>query len=219
MRPISPTAARCSSREAAPPATPPSQEERTRLGGGLALRSPYGTFVVPNISPHPRDGIGGWSDADFVHAMRAGMSPDGRHYYPAFPYTSYQRMGAADLRDLFAYLRTLPPVEGRSARPRACLSLQHPARRSASGSSRSSTAGRSRPTRRNRRNWNRGAYLVNGPAIAPSATARATVRWDRRMRSVSPAARIRTARGRSQHHPEGARKMVGQGYRRPAGDR
>jgi mono/diheme cytochrome c family protein len=90
----------------------PGADDKTRLGGGLALKSPFGTFYVPNISPDPRDGIGRWSEVDFVTALSRGTSPDGRHYYPAFPYTSYQRMRADDLRDLFAYLKTLPPVAG-----------------------------------------------------------------------------------------------------------
>src|SRR5262245_46715133 len=67
----------------------PDQEDKTRLGGGLALKSPFGTFYAPNVSPDRSDGIGDWSEADFVTAMRKGTSPDGRHYYPAFPYTSY----------------------------------------------------------------------------------------------------------------------------------
>ncbi|HML12566.1 MAG TPA: cytochrome c [Xanthobacteraceae bacterium] len=87
-------------------------EDKTRLGGGLALKSPFGTFYVPNISPDRRDGIGAWSEADFVTALTKGTSPDGRHYYPAFPYTSYQLMRSDDLRDLFAYLKTLPAVSG-----------------------------------------------------------------------------------------------------------
>jgi mono/diheme cytochrome c family protein len=90
-------------------------EERLALGGGLELSTPFGVFVAPNISPHPRDGIGGWSAGDFVNAMTRGVSPKGTHYYPAFPYTSYAHMEAADLADLFAYLVTLPPVEGVSA--------------------------------------------------------------------------------------------------------
>jgi mono/diheme cytochrome c family protein len=91
----------------------PGGDEKTRLGGGLALKSPFGTFYVPNISSDRRDGIGAWSEADFVNAVSGGTSPDGRHYYPAFPYTSYQRMQLDDLRDLFAYLKTLPAVSGR----------------------------------------------------------------------------------------------------------
>jgi mono/diheme cytochrome c family protein len=88
-------------------------DERLRLGGGQALATPFGTFSVPNISPDPADGIGGWSDADFANAMLRGVSPDGRHYYPAFPYASYLRMPPQDVADLRAFLRTLPPVAGR----------------------------------------------------------------------------------------------------------
>ena len=91
----------------------PGQDDKTRLGGGLGLKSPFGTFYVPNISPDPGDGIGKWSEADFVTAVTKGTSPDRQHYFPAFPYTSYQRMRTDDVRDLFAYLKTLPPVQGR----------------------------------------------------------------------------------------------------------
>jgi hypothetical protein len=62
----------------------PNQADKTRLGGGYALRSPFGTFHVPNISPHPSDGIGSWTPEQFLRAVRAGVSPDGRHYYPSF---------------------------------------------------------------------------------------------------------------------------------------
>jgi mono/diheme cytochrome c family protein len=91
----------------------PKQDDKRRLGGGRALPSPFGTFHVPNISPHRQDGIGAWTLAQFQRAMRGGVSPAGQHYYPAFPYTSYQRVTATDLRDVFGYLMTLPPVEGR----------------------------------------------------------------------------------------------------------
>ena len=91
----------------------PGQPDRTRLGGGLALKSPFGTFYAPNISPDPKDGIGAWTDAQFVTALSKGVSPAGAHYFPALPYTSYQRMTFDDLRDLFAYLKTLPAVAGR----------------------------------------------------------------------------------------------------------
>jgi mono/diheme cytochrome c family protein len=91
----------------------PGAEDKTRLGGGLGLKSPFGDFYVPNISSDRNDGIGAWSEADFVTAMTKGTAPDGRHYYPAFPYTSYQRIAIDDLRDLFAYLKTLPAVAGK----------------------------------------------------------------------------------------------------------
>ena len=100
-------------------ATPNSDAKKvdyTRLGGGLALPSPVGTFYVPNISPDPADGIGAWSEADFVTALWKGTSRRGRHLFPAFPYTSYQHMTLADARDLFAYLKTLPPVPERARR-------------------------------------------------------------------------------------------------------
>src|SRR5262249_19178276 len=64
------------------------------------------------------DGIGGWSEANFVTAMWKGTSPDGSHYYPVFPYTSYQRMRLEDVRDLFAYLKTLPAGPRKARRPR-----------------------------------------------------------------------------------------------------
>lgn len=90
-------------------------EERFRLGGGQALTTDFGTFVAPNISPHPKDGIGDWSPGDFANAMLRGVAPDGRHYYPAFPYGSYARMPPADVADLWAFLQTLPAVEGVAA--------------------------------------------------------------------------------------------------------
>lgn len=91
----------------------PGQPDRTKLGGGLAIPSPFGTFYAPNISPDPADGIGRWSEAEFVRAVTQGVSPAGVHYFPAFPYTSYAHARIEDIRDLFAYLKTLSPVPGK----------------------------------------------------------------------------------------------------------
>ena len=91
----------------------PGQPDRTKLGGGLAIPSPFGTFYAPNISPDPADGIGRWSETDFVRAVTQGISPAGYHYFPAFPYPSYAHAKADDIRDLFAYLKTLEPVPGK----------------------------------------------------------------------------------------------------------
>jgi mono/diheme cytochrome c family protein len=91
----------------------PNQPDRLKLGGGVAIASPFGTFYAPNISPDPDDGIGRWSEADFVNAVRKGISPEGTHYFPAFPYTSYAHATVPDVRDLFAFLKTLPPVKGK----------------------------------------------------------------------------------------------------------
>ncbi|POF31734.1 cytochrome c [Roseibium marinum] len=90
-------------------------EDLFRLGGGLRLETPFGVFVAPNISPSQADGIGAWSLVDFANAMTHGTSPDGENLYPAFPYTSYARMSGTDLGDLFAFLNSLPAVEGKAA--------------------------------------------------------------------------------------------------------
>jgi len=84
------------------------QADRHVLGGGLKLVSPFGTFHAPNISPDRAHGIGAWSELDFVNAMKRGVDDDGQHLYPAFPYASYSLMRVSDVRDLFAYLKTLP---------------------------------------------------------------------------------------------------------------
>ena len=86
--------------------------DKLLLGGGLELDTPYGVFRVPNISSDTDDGIGAWSMIDFVNAMQRGVAPDGRHYYPSFPYTSYSRMAVEDVMNLRAYLATLPAVQG-----------------------------------------------------------------------------------------------------------
>jgi mono/diheme cytochrome c family protein len=91
----------------------PGQPDRLRLGGGLAIPSPFGTFYAPNISSDPVDGIGRWTEAEFVDAVTKGISPAGFHYFPAFPYPSYQHAKVEDVRDLFAYLKTLTAVSGK----------------------------------------------------------------------------------------------------------
>lgn len=106
-------AAGCGSCHSRPGAT---GDGATELAGGLALRTQFGTFVAPNISSHERDGIGAWSLDDFMNAVMRGVSPDGRHYYPAFPFTSYARMRPEDVADLFAFMSTLPAVEGDAPR-------------------------------------------------------------------------------------------------------
>ena len=91
----------------------PGQDDRLKLGGGLGLPSPFGTFYVPNISPDPKDGIGAWSAGDLANAMLAGISPAGEHYYPAFPFTTYAHAKVGDIADLSAYLHGLAPVAGK----------------------------------------------------------------------------------------------------------
>lgn len=80
------------------------------LAGGRALATPFGTFYGPNITPDQRNGLGRWTEADFIRAMRHGERPDGSNLFPVFPYTSFTKMSDADLKDLWAYLRTVTPV-------------------------------------------------------------------------------------------------------------
>ena len=92
----------------------PKYDTPKDLSGGRCLKTPFGVFYAPNITPDKATGIGGWSMAEFVTAMKNGVAPDGRYYYPAFPYTSYGKMKITDLMDLKAYLDTLPAVQAKS---------------------------------------------------------------------------------------------------------
>lgn len=89
--------------------------------GGRGLDTEFGTITTPNITPDRATGIGGWSGADFVSAMRWGIAPDGTHYVPAFPFPYFAQLTDADLADLWAYLHGLPPVS--RAVPGASLAL------------------------------------------------------------------------------------------------
>ncbi len=95
-------------------ATKAKGADRLKLGGGAPLETPFGTFHAPNISPHI-DGLGGWTLAEFANAMQRGIGKSGRHLYPAFPYTSYANMTPGDIADLYAWLKSLPPVAGKAS--------------------------------------------------------------------------------------------------------
>jgi len=146
----------------ATPAEEADKVERTKLGGGLPLKSPFGTFYVPNISSNPADGIGAWSEAEFVTALTKGTSRRGRHLFPAFPYTSYAHMTPDDARDLFAYLKTLPSIPGRARRHE--IGFPFNIRRLLGFWKLLFFHGEVfRPDPAQSAQWNRGAYLVNGP--------------------------------------------------------
>jgi mono/diheme cytochrome c family protein len=85
------------------------RKDAAPFAGGRALKTPFGVFYGPNITPDPKAGIGGWTEANFMKALRHGERPDGANYFPAFPYPSFTQMSDADMRDLWAYLRSLPP--------------------------------------------------------------------------------------------------------------
>jgi mono/diheme cytochrome c family protein len=80
------------------------------LAGGRALKTPFGTYYSPNITPDTETGIGKWSEADLKRALREGIGPDGTHFFPVFPYPSFTLMTDADIRDLDAYLKSVAPV-------------------------------------------------------------------------------------------------------------
>ena len=78
------------------------------LAGGGRFASPFGTFIAPNISTDPAQGIGGWTLEQFVHAVQDGVSPEGQHYFPAMPYTAYAKMVPQDVVDLKLFMDGLP---------------------------------------------------------------------------------------------------------------
>lgn len=80
------------------------------LAGGRAIKTPFGMAYGTNITPHPETGLGKWSEADFIRAMTEGVGAHGQELFPVFPYTSFTRIEPADLRDMWAYLRTVPAV-------------------------------------------------------------------------------------------------------------
>jgi len=136
-----------------------TRPDGSALAGGRALETPFGTFYAPNITPDPDYGIGRWEPEDLIRALRAGVAPDGNHYFPSFPYTAYTGMTESDMRDLYAFLRTVRPV----ARPNRPHELTFPF------SWRFAVAGWKwlnfqpgpfEPDPARSEQWNRGAYLV-----------------------------------------------------------
>jgi mono/diheme cytochrome c family protein len=140
----------------------PNAKDRLRLGGGRTLRSPFGAFKVPNISSDPKAGIGSWTELEFANAMLKGVGRNGEHLYPAFPYTSYQRMAPDDVRDLYAFLKTLPP-DPATSEPHQ-LPFPFNIRRSLGVWKLLFLDGRPFvPDQSKDAVYNRGAYLVEGP--------------------------------------------------------
>lgn len=86
------------------------------IAGGRELKTPFGSFFGPNITADPKFGIGSWTDAEFIRALREGRRPDGAHYFPVFPYTSFTWMTDRDMVDLKAFIFSLPKSE-RPSRP------------------------------------------------------------------------------------------------------
>ncbi len=136
--------------------------DRSLPSGGRPFKTPIGVFYPQNITPDPETGIGKWSEIDFVNAMARGLAPDGRHYFPAFPYMAFRAMRLSDLLDLRAYLMSLPVV---SSPPReADVPFVALARRGVGLWQRLAFRQRPHPPDASRSaTWKRGAYLVNAP--------------------------------------------------------
>ena len=134
-------------------------DDAVPLAGGYALESPFGVFYSPNITPDEATGIGSWTDEEFLQAFWEGVSPDGDHYFPAFPYTAYTGVSEQDLLAMKAYLFSLEPV---STNDREHDLAWYMSTRLAAGAwklryfrPQRFTADQTRSER-----WNRGAYLV-----------------------------------------------------------
>jgi mono/diheme cytochrome c family protein len=134
-------------------------EDAVPFAGGLALESPFGTFYSPNITPDAETGIGDWSDEDFLNSLWDGVSPDGDHYFPSFPYTSYTGILRDDALAMKAYLFSLEPVE--KVNREHDLGLIMSSRVTAGiWKRRYFDAGRFEADPARDEQWNRGAYLV-----------------------------------------------------------
>ena len=132
--------------------------------GGVAFTLPVGMIYSPNITPDPENGIGTYEFADFIRLMRFGVGPGGRRIYPAMPYPSYAKMSDEDLQDLFAYLKDQVAPVARKTRPAEIewpLTMRWPL---AIWNLAFHPAARFAPDSGHDAEWNRGAYLVQGPA-------------------------------------------------------
>lgn len=149
------------------PAKDDKQADMALPSGGRALTTPAGVFYPPNITPDDQTGIGGWTNIQFINAVKRGISPQDTHYLPAFPYTSYSRMADGDVLDIKAYIDTLQPVQSRNHPPDLPLGLpvETVLRR---GMGLWKIAAQFNPVEFVKDPakddvWNHGAYLVQGP--------------------------------------------------------
>lgn len=144
------------------------------LGGGHLLKTKFGTFAAPNISMHPQQGIGAWTEQEFLTAMVEGVGRNGEHLFPSFPYTSYRRMRVSDLRDLFAYMRTLPS-NATPSKPHA-IAFPFSIRRTLGvWKMLFASAEPFMPHEGQSEAFNRGAYLVEGPGHCAECHSRRNI--------------------------------------------
>lgn len=134
-------------------------DDAVPLAGGRAMESPFGTFYSPNITPDPETGIGKWTEDDFVNAFWNGVNPEGKHYYPSFPYTSYTGVSREDLVAMMAYLMSLEPTRKKNREHDLAWYMSN---RLAAGTWKNLYFKPARfvPDDTKDEQWNRGAYLA-----------------------------------------------------------
>lgn len=142
---------------------PGEGDEAPLLAGGRAMETPFGVFYSTNITSDSETGIGNWTPADFVRAMQDGVSPEGEHYFPTFPYPSFTGLSDQDLLDLEAYLRSLPAVQRENRPPDAPFPFSWRAT-VAGWKLLNFEPGRLEPVAGESEAWNLGRYLVNAAA-------------------------------------------------------
>jgi len=137
--------------------------DKRPFAGGRPIETPFGIVLSANITPDPQTGIGNWSDEEFDAAVRRGLMPDGRRLYPAMPYAYFTRMSKDDVLAIRAYLSTLPAVH--NAVETNQLSFPFSIRTGmAVWNWLYFKPGEWEPEAGKSEQWNRGAYLVQGPA-------------------------------------------------------
>jgi len=130
--------------------------------GGLAFQTPYsflGEIHSTNITPDPETGIGTWTEAQFIRAMHSGIAADGRRLFPAFPYTAFTLVSEDDLKAIYAFLKTIPPVKYTPPSNGIAFAMRWPMM---VWNALFFKEGRYQPDPQQTEEWNRGAYLVEG---------------------------------------------------------
>ncbi|MBY0380390.1 MAG: cytochrome c [Xanthobacteraceae bacterium] len=131
--------------------------------GGLALDTPFGKILVPNITPDTDTGIGQWTDDEFAAALRDGRGHGGSRLYPAMPYPAFTKLSDEDVHDLRAYFATLEPVKNKVIANQLPFPFNIRSLLIA-WNALNFTSGRFQPNPQKSAEWNRGAYIVQGPA-------------------------------------------------------
>lgn len=137
-----------------------TREGGAAYAGGRAIATPLGTIHSTNITPDRATGIGSWRAEDLKRALREGVAADGRHLFPAFPYPFYTKLSDGDIADLYAYLQTLEPVRYVPPENDRAFAMRWPMK---AWKALNLEVGAYRPDPARSAEWNRGAYLVQGP--------------------------------------------------------